>query len=288
MNALRTSLLCAALSLCAAPAFADFAIQYFVGYGLYYPFAPDTTSTVSRTTGLLATNGTHRALIQLIWAGPNGQISPPDLNNPVGGYVSSDDGVLDSRILEAGIDGVDEWGHTASLPQPFIITNALHTPVYVRVHMDDSPQFAGHWWRDSPLVYPTNQCAGGPEGIFATVVHIETGSETPPTAGVALDQWVGPLDTPRDWYPDSPSDPMIQNLVFDPASDGVSFPIPFGCELSAMYGADSTLPGGGWDWKTLSEGVDYSADALSVTLATSGAGLPPFRIIRLGLTRLYY
>ena len=73
MNALRTSLLCAALSLCAAPAFADFAIQYFVGYGLYYPFAPDTTSTVSRTTGLLATNGTHRALIQLIWAGPNGQ-----------------------------------------------------------------------------------------------------------------------------------------------------------------------------------------------------------------------
>lgn len=284
MKTFRKILLAAALALCAVPAFAGYAVQYFVGYGLYYPDAPDVTSTVARTTGLLATNGNHRALVQLIWAGDNGTPSWPDPDNAAGGYVAGDEVVLDSRILEAGVDGVDEWGYTASLPQPFVTTNSLLKPVYVRVHMDDSPDFACHWWYDSPLVYPADLDVGlPPRDVFATVVHIENGGETPPTNGVALNLWVGPIGGYHGWCPDAPSDPVIHHLEFDPATAGSSFSIPFSYSLQAVYGADAPLPGGGWDWKLLSEGTDYAVADGVVTLATAGTGLPKFRIVRLGL-----
>lgn len=284
MNTFRKTLLAAALALCAVPAFAGYAVQYFVGYGLYRSDAPDVTSTVDRTTGLLAANGNHRALVQLIWAGPNGTPSAPDLFNAGAGYVGDDDVVLDSRILEAGRDGVDEWGYTASLPPPFVTTNSLLKPVYVRVHMDDTPEIACHWWFDSPPVSPADQNVDAPPyEVFATVVHVETGSEIPPPAGIALDQWVGPIGDPYAWCPDAPSDPQIQNIQFDPATAGESFAIPYSYSLNAVYGADATLPGGGWDWQLLAEGSDYAVADGVVTLATTGTGLPKFRIIRLGL-----
>ena len=283
MNAFRKILFAAAIALCAAPALAGYAVQYFVGYGLYYPDAPDVTSTVARTTGLLATNGNHRALVQLIWAGPNGVADWFIQDNPDGGYVSGDDMVLDSRILEAGVDGIDEWGYAATLPQPFVTTNSLLKPVYVRVHMDDSPEYACHWWYDSPVIYPPDLDAGTPYDAFATGVHVETGSETPPTAGVALNQWVGPIGVPHVWCPDAPSDPEIHHLEFDPATAGSSFPVPFSYSLHAVYGADAPLPGGGWDWKLLAEDADYAVADGVVTLTTAGTGLPKFRIVRLGL-----
>ena len=45
----------------------------------------------------------------------------------------------------------------------------------------------------------------------------------------------------------------------------------------------AALPGGGWDWKRLSDGADYAVVDGVVTLATAGAGRPRFRIVRLGL-----
>ena len=284
MNALRKSLVFAALALGAVPAFAGYAVQYFVGYGLYRSDAPDTTSTVTRTTGLLAANGNHRALVQLIWVGTDFAVSQPNPFNAAGGYAGGDDVVLDSRILEAGAAGVDEWGYTAAPPPPFVTTNSLLKPVYVRVHMDDSPDFACHWWYDSPLIFPSDLDVGTPPyDVFATVVHVETGDETPPEAGVALNQWIGPIDAPYVWCPDAPSDPEIQNLEFDPATAGESFAIPYSYSLHAVYGAAAPLPGGGWDWQLLAEGTDYAVADGVVSLATAGTDRPRFRIIRLGL-----
>ena len=77
--------------------------------------------------------------------------------------------------------------------------------------------------------------------------------------------------------PDSPASPL------DPATAGESCAIPYSYSLNADYGAEATLPGGGWDWQLLAEGSDYVVADGVVTLATTGTGLPKFRIIRLGL-----
>ncbi len=63
--------------------------------------------------------------------------------------------------------------------------------------------------------------------------------------------------------------------------------VPYSYSLNAVYGAATRLPGGGWDWQLLSEGTDYTVSDDIVTLLSTGAGLPPFRIVRLGLIRQF-
>ena len=96
-----------ALVSCATAAPAGIRVQYFVGYGLYSANSPDTATTAPGS-GLLAVKGSHRALIQLISAGPNHTDDGLDSSNPGGGGTAGDDVLLDSRILELNVDGVDE------------------------------------------------------------------------------------------------------------------------------------------------------------------------------------
>ena len=184
---------------CAPVAQAGIRVQYFAGYGLYPAGSPDTASTAPGT-GLLAANGSHRALVQLISAGPNHANDGLDLDDPAGGYTGGDDVVLDSRILEAGVDGVDEWGYTAALPPPFASTNSPALPLFVRVHQEDAPSIHSYWIHDTPLVWPddlSSAVPNPPADVKATVIHIETGSETVPAAGLAVGTMVG---TNHNWY----------------------------------------------------------------------------------------
>ena len=177
-----------ALVSCATTALAGMRVQYFVGYGLYPSNSPDTTTTAPGS-GLLAVNGSHRALIQLISAGPNHADDGLDVSNPGGGYTAGDDVLLDSRILEEGVDGVDEWGYTASIPPPFVSTNSPSVPLFVRVHQNDTLSEDPHWTYDSPLIWPddlSSDITNPPADVMATVIHIESGSESPPMTGVAL------------------------------------------------------------------------------------------------------
>ena len=280
MNAFRKILIVLALSLCAASASADYRIHYFVGYGIYAPTAGDLVSATPGT-GLLAANGSHRTLIQLISTGANG-VREFDPLNGANYFLGGDDEVLDSRILAAGVDGVDEWGYTATPPPPYVTTNSFLPPVFVRVYQDDHPAWPSDWNYDSPLVSPQAVGTGSVQDAFATILHVETGNESVPTSGVTL-AWDGCLDCEDNWHPEAPADPEIQNLEFDPATAGSSFAVPYSYSLNAVYGADAALPGGGWDWKRLSDGADYAVVDGVVTLATAGAGRPRFRIVRLGL-----
>ena len=272
-------LLALALAFCAAPACADYQVQYGVGFGVYYPYAGDTTST-SPGEGLLALNGSHRTLIQLIWAGPNGVA---DHKISFGGSPGGDDVLLDSRIIEAGVNGVDEWGYTSSLPPPYISTNSAQKPVFVRVHQDDTPSSLSCWY-DSPLIYPEDIGRSTLEGCFATILHVENGSEILPTTGVRLDQ-TALLDTIQIWFPDPPptNSPAIRNIDFDPEAAGFTFSLPYSYSLHAVYGADAVLPTGDWNWQPLTEGTDYTVTNGVVTLLTTGAGVAPRNMIRIGL-----
>ena len=280
MNAFRKIPVVLALALGAASASADYRIHYFFGYGIYAPTAGEVTSSTPGT-GLLAANGSHRTLIQLISTGANG-VREYDPFNGANYFLGGDDEVLESRILEAGVDGVDEWGYTATPPPPYVATNSFLPPVFVRVYQDANPAWPSDWNYDSPPVAPQAVGTGSVQDAFATVLQIETGNESAPTSGVTL-AWDGCLSCEDNWNPEAPADPQIQNLEFDPATAGSSFAIPYSYSLHAVYGAEATLPGGDWDWQPLAEGSDYVVADGVVTLATAGTGLPRFRVVRLGL-----
>ncbi len=177
-----------ALVSCATAAPAGIRVQYFVGYGLYSANSPDTATTAPGS-GLLAVNGSHRALIQLISTGPNHTDDGLDSSNPGGGGTAGDDVLLDSRILELNVDGVDEWGYAASIPPPFVSTNSPSAPLFVRVHQSDTLSEDPRGIYDSPPVWPEDLdsvVTNPPADVMATVIHIETGDESPPMTGVAL------------------------------------------------------------------------------------------------------
>ncbi len=284
MNTFQQSFLALALLCCAASAHAGYRIQYFVGYGVYPYWAFDPTSTAPGT-GLLAVNGSHRTLVQLIWAGPNNARDFLGELNPAGGYAGGDDVVLDSRILEAGVDGVDEWGYTPTPPPPFVSTNSTGF-VFVRVHQDATPTGPNHWYFDSPLVQPADLVSDVPHpaaDALATVITLETGGETVPTTGVTLDRGSYPFLEGPEWNPDPPDALQIQYVEFNPATTGISFPIPYSYSFNALYGANAVLPGGGWNWQLLEEGTHYTVANGVVTLVTTGSGAAPLQMIRLGL-----
>lgn len=284
MNTFQKSTLALAIGLWATTACAGYRVQYFVGYGLYSPLVMDTTST-EPGTGLLSFRSSC-ALVQLIWAGPNVYADEPDPCNYSGGYVSGDDVVLDSRYLIAGVDGVDEWGYTSSLPPPYVSTNSLQKPVYVRVYEDARPNVnQGEWFYTSPLVFPEEVADSNVrvEDVFATVFHIETGVPVP-VSGTQPQQemdLLGPFPIPC-----LETDKSIQPVEFDPEVTGFVFALPAGYALTNVYGADTVLPSGDWNWQLLVKDTHYAYTFTNgvVTLVTTGEGIPAFRIIRLGLT----
>lgn len=249
------------LVLCAAPARAGVSLLYYVGYGLYPNSALDTTATAPGT-GLLANNGSGRALVQLIYAGPDYQINPIDPDNSLAGYVSGDDAVWQSTVIEMGINDTDEWGFS-NIPLVYA-DPAWSTPgfVFVRVFQSDTPRLAEYFYVTPLLALDTSLLA---DGIFSQPFVIDHG----PTTGVALGNSSGST--------------KIQSIVFDPETAGLVFAVPDGFALHAVYGADAVLPGGDWNWWPCKEGTHYTVTNGVVTFKTTGANATAQKIIRLGL-----
>jgi hypothetical protein len=264
-------------ALCAAPARAGVSLLYYVGYGLY-PYGAADVATTAPGTGLLANNGSGRALVQLIYAGPDNTIGDGvyvmDPSNAANGYVEGDDVVWQSTVIETGVNGVDEWGFSNT---PFAYTNlawATACFVYVRVFQDDSPQ-TGEAFYDTPLVAVDTTSIMG--GVFGQSFTIDAG----PTSGVALDQ-TGPLE-PNPW---PGREPIIQPGGFDPETATFGLGLPMGYLLGGVYGADTILPGGEWNWQPLAEGTNYVVDGAFITIQTTGESIPAQQMIRIGLIPL--
>jgi hypothetical protein len=250
------------LAPCASPAPAGVSLLYFVGYGLY-PYGATDVTTTAPSTGLLANNGSGRALVQLIYAGPDHMISLVEPYNPLNGYVSGDDVVWQSSVIAAGTNDTDEWGFSNI---PLAYTNLAWATagfVFIRVFQDDTPQAGEAYYETSLLAMNT---ASALDGIFSQCFFI--GSST---AGVALDRLFGST--------------AIQNVEFNPETAGLVFAVPNGYALWAVYGADSVVPSGDWNWQKLVEGTHYSNENNVVTLLTTGDNAAPLQMIRLGLLR---
>ena len=250
--------------LCAAPALAGVSLLYHIGYGLY-PYGAADVATTAPGTGLLANNGSGRALVQLIYAGPDWQVGDGtntfDLANAANGYVAGDDVVWQSTVIAAGTDDTDEWGFS-NLPLAY--TNLVWATagfVYVRVFQDDTPQNGEAFYTSPLLAMNTGNLLGG---IFSQWFSIGASTE-----GVVLDRLIGST--------------KIQTVEFDPEATGFVFAVPDGFALHAVYGADVVLPGGDWNWWPCKEGTHYTVTNGVVTFKTTGANATAQKIIRLGL-----
>jgi hypothetical protein len=252
-------------ALCAAPALAGVSLLYYVGYGLY-PYGATNTVTTAPGTGLLANNGSGRVLMQLIYAGPDYRIgdgtNTVDLANVANGYVAGDDVVWKSTVIAAGTNDTDEWGFSNI---PLAYTNFAWSTagfVFVRVFQDDTPQ-NGEAFYDTPLF--AMNTASTMDGIFGQSFNLDNG----PTEGVALDRLIGST--------------KIQNVEFDPEVSGFAFAVPDGFALQIVYGADTALPSGDWNWQPLKEVTHYTVTDGVVTLPTTGVYAFPRQMIRIGL-----
>ena len=167
------------LALSAAPALAGVSLLYHVGYGLY-PYGATDTTTTAPGSGLLANNGSGRALVQLLYAGPDHTVNPVDLGNSLAGYVSGDDQVWHSTVIAAGTNDTDEWGFSNI---PLAYTNLAWATAgfaFVRVFQDETPGNGDAFYESSLLALDTTATL---DGIFSQPLVIGA-----PTAGVALDQ----------------------------------------------------------------------------------------------------
>jgi len=278
------------LALCVSTAHAGYRLQYQFGYGIYPFLSPDASSTESGT-GLLSANGIGAVAVQLIWAGPNLTRDACVAYNAANGYVSGDDVVLETRILTRGFDGVDEWGFTHTPPPPYVTTNSLHKPVYIRVHQSVIPSSGCHRHFDSPLFFPPDMdgSASPPSDTLATLVYIETGSETMPTEGVEPYECPGcPMEDPWCIQYQPPPNRAIQPVEFDPEVVGTTCGIPSGYSVHTVYGADTVLPDGGWNWSPLVDGTQYTIEDGVVTLLTESGTLPDFQMIKITLNYAYF
>ena len=85
-----------ALAVATTVAMAGVGINWTVGYGAYAHDAPDTTG------GAGALLDSYNALWQLIYAGGDDTINPPEADNVGTGYVTGDDVVWAERTIALG------------------------------------------------------------------------------------------------------------------------------------------------------------------------------------------
>jgi hypothetical protein len=172
------------LALCTVPAVAGVSLLYYVGYGLY-PYGAGDVTTTTPGTGLLANNVSGRALVQLIYAGADSLIGDGsnrvDLANAANGYVAGDDAVWQSAVIEAGVDGADEWGFSSTMFNYSDLAWVCSGFVFARGFQDDTPG-SGDAFYDTPL--EAMNTSSTMDGVFGQAFTIDAG----PTAGVALDQ----------------------------------------------------------------------------------------------------
>ena len=184
------------LALSAAPARAGVCVLYHVGYGLYPYGAADVTSTAPGS-GLLANNGSGRALVQLLYAGPDHIVNPVDLGNSLAGYVSGDDQVWQTTVIESGMNDTDEWGFSNI---PLAYTNLAWATAgfaFVRVFQDETPGNGDAFYESSLLALDTTATL---DGIFSQPLVI---GDRPPAS-----PWTNSQSSPP---PPSPAPSLPRN-----------------------------------------------------------------------------
>jgi len=157
--------------------FAGINVDWSIGYGVYPSGTVDLTDATAGS-GFLAGGGS--SLMQLIWT-PSATVGVATTAD--GDFVSGDNVLLASRTITEGVGGYDEWGYNATIPAPFIDATFSPGSVFMRVFQDASPDF-GDIYFDSALL--TLEDRGSDPVADTQVLYLETGSDTYPSQGVAL------------------------------------------------------------------------------------------------------
>ena len=144
--------LCAVLAIAGA-ASAGVGINWNVMWGAYDHTAVDLTGD---GPWLL---DSYSASWQLIWAGADCAINPPDLDNGINGYVSGDDQVWAQRTIPMGggtapEDGTtwDNYMYMTGWGDTMYQDPTWATPGFVYMRLYEGMPGMGGWYYDSPLL----------------------------------------------------------------------------------------------------------------------------------------
>lgn len=153
-----------ALAVATTVAMAGVGINWVTGYGAYAHDAPDTTGG----TGALLDS--YNAIWQLIYAGGDDTIDPPEADNAGTGYVTGDDEVWAQRIIAQG-GGAAGDGTTWNNWMNYISGSSVYEDltwntagfVYQRVFETATLGVVvdGDWYYDSELLAFTGTYSGG-------------------------------------------------------------------------------------------------------------------------------
>ena len=128
------------------------AIHWNTSWGVYDHTAVDLTG------GDHFLLGSCSAKWQLIYAGPNNAIDPPNLGNAANGWTSGDDVVLGTRSIPLGGGLAPEDGTTweqylyLESGDPTYVNMSWTTNGYVYQRLYEGPLASGSWFVDSPLL----------------------------------------------------------------------------------------------------------------------------------------
>lgn len=244
-------------------------IYWQTAWGAYDHSATNLTGTINNLL-----DG-YSATWQLVYAGADNVIDPPDLNNGANGYVSGDDIVLAVRTIPQGggiapEDGTT-WDHYMQPSDGYTayVNTCWSVPGYVYQRVYEGPPLPGGWYYDSPLYSYRTDYNGDP-------------TWPPPDAFFPeANPWVEGFQ-PNKRIASNP--PSIGPLVFEISTGDFSFSVPSGYVLNNVQGSDTVLLGGELIWSNLISGVDYLVSSGVVTVVTSGSGIPLQRLIRIYIT----
>ena len=157
-----------ALAVATTVAMAGVGINWTVGYGAYAHDAPDTTG------GAGALLDSYNALWQLIYAGGDDTINPPEADNVGTGYVTGDDVVWADRVIPQGgnfggtpCDDGTEWDNWMNAQAGITVYEDLswNTAGFVYQRVFETATLGvvvdGDWYYDSELLAFTGTYAGG-------------------------------------------------------------------------------------------------------------------------------
>ncbi len=156
-----------ALALCASVASAGVGINWSTQWGVYDHSAADLTG------GDNPLLGGYSAIWQLIYAGPDMAINPPDLENSANGYVSGDDVVWAQRdFLKGGGDAGDgtswtEWMLYDTGKNPIYEDFGWDTAGAVYQRVFEGTPGPETWWGDTQLfTFSTGYAEGSQPDFF--------------------------------------------------------------------------------------------------------------------------
>lgn len=142
--------------------FAGTSVDWFANWG-YYPHGAADLTSGTPGTGVASSQA---VIWQLVYAGANNSIDIVNASNVGGGYVSSDDVVLQTRSVSAGGGAYGEWLYSPEGSLPLFASGTTYTGFFYQRVIGSAVPAIGDWYYNSSTIAAVNWTSGDPDQVL--------------------------------------------------------------------------------------------------------------------------